>query len=93
MNYFRGKVIKPLVKRIAGGKIFKLFRGFLNKMLFKGAFVFALIWLLTVLCFVGFCFVFAADDPIIYPSVDRLIETYLVPVCCLLFSIIRLERF
>lgn len=74
------KVIKPPVKQITSGKIFKPSQAFLKKMLFKSAFVFVLIWLLSVFCFIGFCFIFAADDPIRYPSAFQLIDTYFTPV-------------
>jgi hypothetical protein len=74
------KVIRPPVKQITSGKIFKPSRAFLHKLLFKSIFAFVLIWLMTNLCFVGFCFLLPADNPIRYPSATQLINTWFVPV-------------
>ena len=74
------KIIRPPVKQINSGKIFKPSQAFLHKLLFKSAFAFVLIWLLTVLSFVGFCFLLAADKPVIYPSATQLINSWFVPV-------------
>ena len=74
------KVIRPPVKQITSGKIFKPSRAFLHKLLFKSVFAFVLIWLMTNLCFVGFCFLLPADNPIRYPSATQLINTWFVPV-------------
>ncbi len=74
------KIIRPPVKQITSGKIFKPSQAFLHKLLFKSAFAFALIWLITILSFVGFCFLLAADNPGKYPSTTQLINTWIVPV-------------
>ena len=74
------KIIRPPVKQITSGKIFKPSPAFLRKMLFKSAFLFVLIWLLTVLSFVGFCFLLPADNPVKYPSTTQLISAWFVPV-------------
>jgi len=74
------KVIRPPVKQITSGKIFKPSQAFLHKLLFKSVFAFVLIWLMTNLCFVGFCFLLPADNPIRYPSATQLINTWFVPV-------------
>ena len=74
------KIIRPPVKQVTSGKLFRPSRAFLHKMLFKSAFIFVLIWVLAVFCFVGFCFLKSADDPIIYPNAYQLIDTYFVPV-------------
>jgi len=74
------KIIRPPVKQITSGKIFKPSQAFLHKLLFKSVFAFVLIWLMTNLCFVGFCFLLPADNPIRYPSATQLINTWFVPV-------------
>jgi hypothetical protein len=74
------KVIRPPVKQITSGKIFTPSRAFLHKLLFKSVFAFVLIWLMANLCFVGFCFLLPADNPIRYPSATQLINTWFVPV-------------
>ncbi|MFA5364408.1 MAG: PH domain-containing protein [Candidatus Bathyarchaeia archaeon] len=47
------KIIRPPVKQITSGKIFKPSKAYLHKMLFTSIFVFALIWLIVMLCLVG----------------------------------------
>ena len=74
------KVIKPPVKQITSGKIFKPAQAFLHKQLFQVAFAFVLIWIITILCFVGISFLIAADEPGIYSSATEVIATYFVPV-------------
>lgn len=74
------KIIRPPVKQITSGKIFKPSQAFLHKLLFKSAFAFALIWLITFLSFMGFCFLLVAGDPSEYPSATQLINTWIVPV-------------
>ena len=74
-----GKIIRPPVKQITSGKIFKPSQAFLYKMLFQSVFAFAMIWLMIVLSFVGFSFLLATDSSK-YPSATQLINTYIVPV-------------
>ena len=74
------KIIRPPVKQITSGKIFKPSQAFLHKLLFKSTSAFALIWLMTILSFVGFCFLLATDNPAKYPSATQLINTWVVPV-------------
>jgi len=74
------KIIRPPVKRITSGKIFKPSQAFLHKLLFESSFAFVLIWLITVLCFFGFCFLLPADNPGRYPSATQLINAWFVPV-------------
>jgi membrane protein YdbS with pleckstrin-like domain len=73
------KVIRPPVKQITSGKIFKPSKAFLHKLLFQSVFTFILIWLIIVLSFVGFCFLLATD-PVEYPSAAQLINSWFVPV-------------
>ncbi len=74
------KIIRPPVKQVTSGKIFKPSQAFLHKLLFKSTFAFALIWLLTILFFVGLCFLAAADNPAKYPSATQLVNAWVVPV-------------
>jgi len=74
------KIIKPPVKQITSGKIFKPSQAFLYKKLFQAASVYALIWLFTILCFVGFSPLIAAEEPSRYTSAAQVIDAYFVPV-------------
>jgi membrane protein YdbS with pleckstrin-like domain len=74
------RIIKPPVKQITSGKIFKPSRVFLYKQLFQATSVYALIWLFTVLCFVGFSPLIAAEEPGIFPSAAAVIDIYFLPV-------------
>lgn len=74
------KIIKPPVKQITSGKIFKPSRAFLYKQLFQVTFAYVLIWFIIILCFVGLSFIIAADDPSRYSSAAQVINSYLVPV-------------
>jgi len=72
-------VIKPPVTQITSGKTFKPSRALLHKMLLESIFTYAMIWLLVILSFMGFCFLLATD-PAKYPSVTQLIIDYFMPV-------------
>lgn len=74
------KIIKPPVKQITSGKIFKPSRAFLYKQLFQVTFAYVLIWFIIILCFVGLSFIIAADDPSRYSSAAQVINSYLAPV-------------
>jgi membrane protein YdbS with pleckstrin-like domain len=72
------KVIRPPVKQITSGKIFKPSQAFLHKMLFQSVLLFIIVWLMAVLSFVGIAFM-AATDPT-NPSVAKIISDWIVPV-------------
>src|SRR5512139_853397 len=72
------KIIRPPVEQITSGKIFKPSRAFMHKLLFQSAFIFIMIWLITVLSFVGLAFLQATDPS--NPSSTQLIDTWLMPV-------------
>lgn len=74
------RIIKPPVKQITSGKIFKPSQAFLYKQLFQAISIYALIWLFTILCFVGFSPLIAAEEPGIFPSAATVIDTYFLPV-------------
>ena len=74
------KIIKPPFKQITSGKIFRPSQAFLYKQLFQATSLYALIWLFTVLCFVGFSPLIAAEEPGIFASAATLIDTYFLPV-------------
>ena len=74
------RIIKPPVKQITSGKLFKPSQAFLYKQIFQAASVYALIWLFTVLCFVGFSPLIAAEEPGIFTSATTVIDTYFLPV-------------
>jgi membrane protein YdbS with pleckstrin-like domain len=72
------KVIRPPVRQITSGKIFKPSQAFLHKMIFQSALLFIIIWLMAVLCFVGVAFI-AATDPA-NPGAAKIIGEWIVPV-------------
>ena len=74
------KVIKPPVKQITSGKIFKPSRAFLYKQLFQVGFAYALIWFIVITCFSGLSFAIAADNPGRYSSTADVFNIYFVPV-------------
>ena len=74
------KIIKPPVKQITSGKIFKPSQAFLYKQLFQATSVYALTWLFTILCFVGFSPLIAAEEPGRFANAATVIDTYFLPV-------------
>jgi len=74
------KIIKPPVKQITSGKIFKPSQKFLYKQLFQAASVYALIWFFTILCFMGFSPLIASEEPGMFTSAATVIDTYFLPV-------------
>jgi membrane protein YdbS with pleckstrin-like domain len=72
------KVIRPPVRQITSGKIFKPSQAFLHKMIFQSALLFIIIWLMAVLSFVGVAFI-AATDPA-NPGAAKIIGDWIVPV-------------
>jgi membrane protein YdbS with pleckstrin-like domain len=74
------KIIKPPVKQITSGKLFKPSQAFLYKQLFQAATVYALIWLFAILCFVSFSPIIAAQEDNTYTSAAQVIDTFFVPV-------------
>ena len=74
------KIIKPPFKQITSGKIFRPSQAFLYKQLFQATSLYAVIWLFTVLCFVGFSPLIAAEEPGIFTSAATVIDTYFLPV-------------
>jgi membrane protein YdbS with pleckstrin-like domain len=73
------KVIRPPVRQIVSGKTFKPSQAYLRKLVFQSVLVFALIWVISVVSFVGICFL-VATDPVKYPSATQLINDWFVPV-------------
>jgi membrane protein YdbS with pleckstrin-like domain len=74
------KIIKPPVKQITSGKIFKPSQAFLYKQLLQAVTVYALIWLFAILCFVGFSPLIAGEEPSRYTGAAQVIDTFFVPV-------------
>ena len=72
------KVIRPPVRQITSGKIFKPSPAFLNKMLLQTVLVFIIIWSTSIFSFVGFAFI-AATDPT-NPTSAQIISDWIVPV-------------
>ena len=72
------KVIRPPVKQVTSGKIFKPSRAFLHKMMSQTVLLFIIIWLMAVLSFVGIAFM-AATDPT-NPSAAQIIGEWILLV-------------
>ncbi|MBN1245303.1 PH domain-containing protein [Candidatus Bathyarchaeota archaeon] len=72
------KIIRPPVKQITSGKIFKPSQAYLHKLLFQSLLTFILLWLIVVLSFVGIAFLIATDPA--NPSATQIINDYVVPV-------------
>ena len=76
----REKVIKPPIKRVTSGKIFKPSKAFLHKNLLQPVVLAVTIWLIVFICFVGGSFIGAAVEPEEIPSTTQHIATWIVPV-------------
>lgn len=69
------KVIKPPVKRVTSGKIFKPSKAFLRKRLLQPIVVVVTIWLIIVIGFIGMSFVAAYAEPENFPDAIQHINT------------------
>ena len=76
----REKVIKPPIRRVTSGKIFKPTKAFRSKMLSQPIFLAASIWLMIVLGFIGMSFLVVYTDPAKYPSATENINVWIGPV-------------
>jgi len=74
------KIIKPPVKRVTSGKIFKPSKAFLHKRLLQPTVAAVIIWLIIVLGFIGMSFMAASAEPEQYPSAVQLINAWIGPV-------------
>jgi len=74
------KVIKPPIKRVTSGKIFKPSKAFLRKNLLQPIFLAFTIWLIVVICLVGGSFMGAAVEPQEIPNAAHHIATWIGPV-------------
>jgi membrane protein YdbS with pleckstrin-like domain len=74
------KVIKPPIKRVTSGKIFKPSKAFLHKNLLQAVVLAFTIWLIVAICLVGGSFIGAAVEPNDIPSATQHIATWFVPV-------------
>lgn len=72
------KVIKPPVKPITSGTIFKPSKSYLRKLLLQSVIIFVLFWVIVIPCFASVALM-AALDPV-NPSAIQIFNGYLVPV-------------
>ncbi len=79
-NYVKKKVIKPPVKNISSGKIFKPSKAFLHKRLLQPIVAALIIWAITITGFVGMSYVAASAEPETYPSATQHINTWIGPI-------------
>jgi uncharacterized membrane protein YdbT with pleckstrin-like domain len=71
------KVIKPPIKRVTSGKIFKPSKAFLHKSMLQPIVLAVTIWLLVIICFVGGSFIGAAAEPAEIPDAMQHISTWI----------------
>jgi membrane protein YdbS with pleckstrin-like domain len=76
----REMVIKPPIKRVTSGKIFKPSKAFLHKNLLQALVLMFTIWLIVTICLVGGSFIGAAVEPEDFPSATQHLATWFVPV-------------
>ncbi len=74
------KIIKPPIKRVTSGKIFKPSKAFLHKMLLQPTIAVIIFWLIIVFGFIGASFLGAAVEPESIPDAMQHINTWIVPV-------------
>jgi membrane protein YdbS with pleckstrin-like domain len=74
------KVIKPPIKRVTSGKIFKPSKAFLHKNLLQPVALAFTFWLIVVLGFILVSFIGAAVEPESVPSALQQINTWIIPV-------------
>ena len=74
------KVIKPPIKRVTSGKIFKPSKAFLHKNLLQPVVLAFTFWLIVVLVFIGASFIGAAVEPETVPNAFQYINTWIIPV-------------
>jgi membrane protein YdbS with pleckstrin-like domain len=74
------KVIKPPVRRIVSGKIFKPSKAFLRKRLLQPTVAAVVFWVIVVLGFIGMSFAAAAVEPESYPNALQHINAWIGPV-------------
>ncbi len=73
-----GKVIRPPVKSITNGTIFKPSKAYLHKMQFQNVLTFIIIWLIVFVCFIAAAYIAGADS--VNPSAVQILKDYIVPV-------------
>jgi membrane protein YdbS with pleckstrin-like domain len=74
------KVIKPPLKRVTSGKIFRPSRAFLQKMWIQAIAGVFIIWFLAIIGFLGIASLLAFTEPSKYPSAWRIISLWFTPV-------------
>ena len=74
------KVIKPPIKRVTSGKIFKPSKAFLHKNLLQPVVLAVTFWLIVVLGFIGASFLGAVVEPEKIPNAIQHINTWIIPV-------------
>ena len=74
------KVIKPPLKRVTSGKIFRPSRAFLQKMWIQAIAGIVTIWILVIISFIGIASLLAFTEPSKYPSAWQIITHWFGPV-------------
>ena len=74
------KVIKPPIKNVTSGKIFKPSKAFLNKRLFQPVIAAIIFWLISVVGFIGISFLGSFVEPQSVPNAVQYINMWIGPV-------------
>jgi membrane protein YdbS with pleckstrin-like domain len=74
------KVIKPPVKKVTSGKIFRPSKAFLQKMWIQAVAALSVIYGVTALGFIGIVYLVAFTEPSKYPNAERVISDWFGPV-------------
>jgi membrane protein YdbS with pleckstrin-like domain len=79
-NELKEKLIKPPIKNITSGKIFKPSKAYLNKSLFQSLMAAGIIYLIVIIIFLGVAFLGPIVEPESVPNTSDFITTWLFPV-------------
>ena len=74
------KVIRPPIKNVTSGKIFKPSKAFLNKRLFQPVIAAIIFWLISVVGFIGISFFGSFVEPQSVPNAVQYINMWIGPV-------------
>ena len=79
-NNIEEKIIKPPIKKVTSGKIFRPSNAFLKKRLLKASFGVMIFWLIIVVGFVGVVFIGSVAEPADVPDPNATINSWIGPV-------------
>jgi membrane protein YdbS with pleckstrin-like domain len=80
-NNIEEKIIKPPIKKVTSGKIFKPSKAFLQKRITQIIASVLIFWLIIVVGFIGIIFIGSVAEPADVPDPILAINNYIGPVC------------